>query len=70
MTDLVECRSDYQYAQRPTAVYWDGEWLSVQVILADWEEPDGKGFRVLSGNLIAFDLFYSYEHDSWEVRPA
>lgn len=69
MPDLVECRSDHQYAQRPTAVYWDGERLPVQVILAEWEEPDGKGFRVLSDNLIAFDLFYNYEHDSWEVRP-
>ena len=70
MMDLVECRSDDQYAQRPTAIYWDGQRLPVHIVLAEWKTPEGKSFRVLLQDLRIFNLVYNFELDNWEIHAA
>lgn len=70
MTESVECHAGHDYAQRPMALHWKGQRLVIDVILAEWREPEGKGFRVLTENLAAFDLFYDQDKDEWEIRPA
>jgi len=70
MPAQVTCRSEYQYAQRPTAFTWEGERLQVTEILASWRTPDGWRFRVKSENGREFELFYTEIEDAWEIQPS
>lgn len=70
MPDLVECRSDDQYAQRPTAIYWDGVRLAVDTVLAEWRTPEDKGFRVLTKDFRVFDVFFNQAQDRWKIQEA
>ncbi|MBL8058083.1 MAG: hypothetical protein JNK29_15365 [Anaerolineales bacterium] len=65
----VECRSDTSYAQRPTAVHWDGQRWAVAEVLAEWRTPAGKQFRVRAAAGPVFELTYSEALDEWQVRP-
>ena len=64
----VECRSEYQYEQAPIAVYWEGQRLEVDAILAEWRTPQGKGFRILAGNAGVFEVFYHQGSAHWDIR--
>ena len=44
--DPVECHSGYEYAERPTALYWEGDRLEVAEILDRWRIPGAHCFRV------------------------
>jgi hypothetical protein len=67
MAELVECRSDSDYAGRPVAVYWQGERLEVQEVLARWRTPGGIWFRVTAGRGQVFELCYDEGADAWRV---
>ncbi len=67
MDDLVECRSDSEYAERPLALYWQGERLGIDKILASWLTPDGKCFQVLAKNGLKFELCYHQSQDDWSI---
>ncbi len=69
MAARVECRSEHQYAQRPTAFDWEGQRLLVREILASWRSPAGWGFRVKTENGGLFELMYQELDDNWIVRP-
>ncbi|MBN1146128.1 MAG: hypothetical protein JXA78_02650 [Anaerolineales bacterium] len=79
MPDLVVCRSDSQYAERPLAFHWQGERLEVTKILARWRTPAGQWFRVQAGSLgvqsappseeMIFDLCYDETIDGWRILP-
>ena len=69
MNKQVECRSETAYAQRPTAVYWQGKRLEVRHLLASWREPWGMRFRVRLDDDQIFDLAYDQGCDDWSVTP-
>jgi hypothetical protein len=69
MMDLVECRSDSEYAERPLALTWDGQRLEIAEILASWRGPREKGFRIKTADGRAFDLAYREIPDEWHVQP-
>jgi hypothetical protein len=67
--DLVECRSDSEYAERPLALMWQGRRLEIAEILASWRGPNEKGFRIKTADGLAFDLAYREIPDEWHVQP-
>lgn len=67
MSDLVECRSDYEYAQRPVAFYWQGQRLEIDEVLSQAVSPSGYTFRVQSKEHGIFELDYDINADQWSV---
>lgn len=67
--DLVECRSDAHYAERPLALVWDQQRLEIAEILARWRGPGERGFRVQTSDKRVFELSYREFPDEWEVHP-
>jgi hypothetical protein len=68
MMDVVECRSDNEYAGRPRALYWEGQRLEIESLLASWRTPQGKRFRVrlLDGRI--FEVEYDETNDGWTIE--
>ncbi|HSV85362.1 MAG TPA: hypothetical protein VLH85_02235 [Levilinea sp.] len=69
LNDLVECHSGHEYADRPVALYYDGERFEITEIIDRWRIPDGRCFRVLTSSKCAFELFYDELFDEWRVNP-
>jgi hypothetical protein len=67
MSDLVECRSEVTYPERPVAIHWEGQRLEVREVLASWREPGGVRFRVLAGVDQVFEALYDDSNDEWSV---
>lgn len=67
--DLVECRSDSEYAERPLSILWEGQQLEVAEILSRWRGPTEKGFRVQTANKRFFELTYREIPDEWTIQP-
>ena len=67
--DMVECRSDSEYAERPLALTWQGRRYEVAEILSRWHGPGEKGFLVKTADGPAFDLTYREIADEWQVQP-
>jgi hypothetical protein len=65
---MVECRSDYEYAQRPLAFTWHGERYLVSQILNTWRTPNEKFFQVSTTDGSAFTLIYLESDDQWSVE--
>lgn len=63
----VECLSGHTYAERPIALWWDGERLNIVEIEARWRIPGGCRFRVQAENGQFFDLCYVELQDEWQV---
>ena len=68
MPELVECHSGYEYAERPTAVWWQGQRLAVAELEAQWRISGGKKFRVRTVNGQVFELLYVELYDEWRVH--
>jgi len=66
--ELVECHSGSEYAERPTALRWDGQRLEITEILAQWRIPGGKCFRVQVQDERIFELFYGELYDEWRIN--
>jgi len=69
MNDRVECHSSYTYAQRPTALYWQDERLSIEDILDEWYSPNARHFKVITVNSLLFELSYQGDSDEWRIIP-
>jgi hypothetical protein len=69
MTDDVECRSDWEYAQRPLAFTWQGQRLVVQEVIAEQRTPEGKHFLVHTSQDGSFELIYNEQLDQWSIQP-
>ncbi|MDD5368638.1 MAG: hypothetical protein PHQ40_06125 [Anaerolineaceae bacterium] len=69
VTNLVECHSGYEYAERPIAVRWEGQRLTVEQIEAEWRIPGGRCFRVRTSQGQRFELFYGELYDEWRINP-
>ena len=67
MENPVECHSGYDYAVRPIALFWAGERLEVETIIAEWRTPEKKAFRVHIADGRIFDLEYTQVSDTWEI---
>jgi len=63
----VECLSGYTYAERPIALWWEGERLNIVEIEERWRMPGGRRFRVLAENDQIFELCYVERQDEWQV---
>ena len=68
MAELVECHAGYTYAERPTAVLWGDQRLTVIEIIERRRTPAGRFFRVRTQNDQAFDLFYDELSYEWQVH--
>jgi len=64
----VECHSGTTYAERPTALHWEGERLEIEAILARWRTPGGRVFRVQAVDGRVFELSYDEALDEWQIR--
>jgi len=69
LTDLVECHSGYEYAERPLALHWEGQRLEIAAIEADWRIPGAHCFRVRTQDDRRFELFYGELYDEWRINP-
>ena len=68
MSALVECHSGLEYAERPTALWWQGERLEVEAVEAEWRTPEGKTFRVRTIDGQVFELLYVELYDEWRIH--
>ncbi|MCH7480924.1 MAG: hypothetical protein IIC79_05970 [Chloroflexi bacterium] len=67
MQTLVECHSSHTYAERPVALYWEGERLEIAEIEKSWQSPRGKHFRVHTSEGQTFELLYVLSDDYWVI---
>ena len=65
--ELVFCRSEVDYAERPLALVWQGQRLAVVEVLTRWRTPEEQAFRVLCEDQRVFDLFYNLARDCWSI---
>jgi putative sterol carrier protein len=68
MADIVECRSESEYAEQPIALTWEGQRLEIEEIVTRWRTPGEKRFRVLTSGGQAFELAYRLGDDEWRVH--
>ena len=68
MAELVECRSDLDYADTPLALHWGGRHLKIVEIVARWRTPRGKNFRVKTAEDQVFELFYNEVDEEWHIH--
>jgi hypothetical protein len=66
--DLVECHSGYTYAERPTALCWEGKRLTIEAVEQAWRVPGGRRFRVRTDDGRVFELFYGELYDEWRIH--
>jgi hypothetical protein len=62
---VVECRSDFRYANRPLRLVWEGKKLEITRILDESAIPDGWMFSVLTASGQRFKLKYLALDDHW-----
>ncbi|NMC79682.1 MAG: hypothetical protein GYA59_10015 [Chloroflexi bacterium] len=68
MNSLVECYSGCEYAERPTALIWQGERLEIAEILKQWRQPGERCFRVRTQDDRLFELAYDESLDQWRIN--
>jgi len=68
LKDLVRCYSGDEYAQRPTALYWENRWLEVGSVEEQWRIPHGKAFRVQTRDNQRFELLWFESDDEWKIK--
>jgi hypothetical protein len=68
MTNLVECHSGFEYADRPTALYWHEHRLVIAEILESRRTPEGNTFRVRTQDDQEFELSYLEMQDEWRIQ--
>ena len=69
MEDLVECRSESSYPDKPVRLTWEGTRHEVEAILSRSREPQGYRFRVRTTDRLVFDLEYNFATDAWLITP-
>ena len=67
--ELVECRSDSHYAERPLSLEWEGQRLEIAEILSRWRGHGERGFRVQTADKQVFELTYREVPDEWTIQP-
>ena len=67
MSELVECRSGFTYAEKPIALTWESQRLEIIEITARWRSPQARHFRVRTSNGQEFELSYREADDEWMI---
>jgi hypothetical protein len=67
---LVECHSDFRYAERPKAFTWEEERIVVSDVIAQWRSPHAVHFRVHTETHGIFDLSYDELEGVWEIQQS
>jgi len=70
MTETVECHSSSGYADRPTALYWQGVRIPIVKVIKQWRFPAGKCFRVQTIGGMEFELNYCESEHDWHIHQA
>lgn len=65
---LVECHSDFRYAEYPKSFIWEGERIAVSDVIAQWRSPKAVHFRVQTDLHGIFDLSYDEVEGEWEIQ--
>ncbi len=68
MIDLVACRSETEYPERPVAICFCGEEREIDRVLASWHIPEGKKFLVITQDGEIFNLIFNETNDEWSVQ--
>lgn len=68
MNDQVWSYSGQTYAERPSALRWEGERLEIVEILDRWRSPGKKGFRVRTSDRRSFKLVYDELTEEWLIE--
>jgi hypothetical protein len=68
MKELVECHSDYEYAEKPVALTWKDQRLEISEIIERWRIPGAICFRVGTTDGQIFELFYGELYDEWRIH--
>jgi len=68
MSELVECHSEHEYAEKPVALTWKDQRLEISDILERWRIPGAKCFRVRTTDGQIFELFYGELYDEWRIH--
>ena len=69
MSNLVICRSEFTYPERPLKIFWEAKWLAVQVVLQRWRLPAGIRFWVRAEDGRSYELHYWEVNDEWHIYP-
>jgi len=68
MNDIVECHSNFEYAEKPVALTWKDQRLEISEIIERWRIPGAKCFRVSTTDGQIFELFYGELYDEWRIH--
>lgn len=68
MNDIVECHSDFEYAEKPVALTWKDQRLEISDIVERWRIPGAICFRVRTTDGQIFELFYGELYDEWRIH--
>jgi hypothetical protein len=61
----VDCYSGASYAERPKALFWQGEKIKISQVLQSQQNPDARSFEVLLDNGLVVRLYYLISDDRW-----
>jgi hypothetical protein len=67
-SEVVECYSGQTYAERPLALYWEGERFEITEILSRWRSPGEIYFLVRIEDGRIFQLVYYDTEDVWSIE--
>jgi hypothetical protein len=67
--DKVECLSGQTYADRPTAIIWEGRRIGIKSIEARWRTPGGRRFLIKTEDDKVYELNYQEAKDEWSIHP-
>jgi hypothetical protein len=68
MNEIVECHSEFEYAEKPVALTWKNQRLEITEIVERWRIPGAKCFRVRTTDGQIFELFYGELYDEWRIH--
>lgn len=68
MDEIVECHSEFEYAEKPVALTWKEKRLEITEIIERWRIPGAKCFRVRTTDGQVFELFYGELYDEWRIH--
>ena len=68
MSSIVECHSEFAYAEKPIALTMNNIRLEVTEILSRWRSPGAIHFRVDTAARQIFELTYDEATDAWHIQ--
>ena len=67
LSDRVECLSGHTYADRPITLITAGQKRQIVEVLARWQIPGARFFRVQVDDRSVFELCYDEMSDEWQI---